>query len=75
MERRANPCGLPPDVTVLTVSKETDVIDVLRCSREMIVRNISLVTKEMNETDVLMVTMVILVVRNKMSRNKLRTHV
>ena len=75
MERRANPCGLPPDVTVLTVSEETDVIDVLRCSRKMVVRNVPLVTKEMNATDVLMVTMVILMVRNKISRNKLLTQI
>ena len=75
MERRANLCGPPPDVTVLIVTKETDVIDVLKCSREMVVRNVPLVTKEMNATDVLMVTMVILVVINKITRNKLLTQI
>ena len=49
--------GLPPDVTALIVTKETDVIDVLRGSREMAAQNVLNGSKEMNAINVLMVTM------------------
>ena len=52
----------PPDVTVLIVTKETDVIYALKGSRVMIARNVPFVSKEMNVTHVLLVTTVIYVV-------------
>ena len=40
--------GRPPDVTAQTVTKETDVTDALKGSREMTARNAPLVSKVMN---------------------------
>ena len=39
-----NEPGHPPDVTALTVTRETDVTTVLRCSREMVVLNVLMIT-------------------------------
>ena len=43
-----NEHGHPPDVTVLIVTKETDVINALSSSRETAARNVPLVSKAMN---------------------------
>ena len=51
-----NQSGHPPDVTAHLVSKETAVICVLKGSREIVARNVPLVSKEMNARNVLLVS-------------------
>ena len=48
--------GHLPDVTALIVTKETDVTRVLRGPREKVARNVPLVSKGMNVSNVLLVS-------------------
>ena len=57
-----NESGHPPDVTALTVTKETDVTRAQRGSREMAAQTFLRGSKGMDVIDVLMVTMVTRVV-------------
>ena len=58
-----NKPGHPPDVTVLTVSRETDVTSVRRGSREMNVMTVWRGSKELIASFVLWTTMEAIVVK------------
>ena len=57
-----NKLGHPPDVTVLIFTKETDVRDAQRDSREMVARNVLLVSREPSVKNVQRTTTEIIVV-------------